>query len=463
MIGHTLQNLWRSGPAKLRRPLVGALAVAVATSGLMASGITTALAAPGGPSGDGIQPAEFSGNLSCAQLNGDGVRELKVEPVADGTYTDGTLSVTIDVRNTNLGQVFDWTSNIIVHFIFVKGGNGGNLYDYRPAGDKGDTGLHAPINAQNNRYFGLSHLSFCYVPVRDTQLTVEKTAVDSTITVGEKFAYDLTVRDVADGVDAINATVSDSLQPAGFDWAIVAQDGTACSIDDVPDPNVLSCSFPILADGTSYSLRVQTTTAATADNCGRTYTNIAVADADNTPPVQDDASITVECGAVRVNKVAKNAQTEDPTDTVAVAGAGFELYDAAGTTLLKAQVLTDAAGLACFDGLAVDTQYTLRESAVPAGYAPVADRLVTSSAAHADCAGSGSPTTVEVENTPLTDVRISINSQVPGGTKTIITCDDPTTATNPDYQFTTDPTGDGFLDILNLPPVILNCTINIDP
>jgi hypothetical protein len=73
---------------------------------------------------------------------------------------------------TNAGQVFDWTSNIGVDAVFVKGGNDGNLYSPEA---KEDTGLHAPVNPQNRRFFGLSHISFCYDPNAVPTLTTEAT------------------------------------------------------------------------------------------------------------------------------------------------------------------------------------------------------------------------------------------------------------------------------------------------
>jgi hypothetical protein len=36
---------------------------------------------------------------------------LNVRPVVDGTFSIGTLTVTLDVRNTAYGQEFNWTSN----------------------------------------------------------------------------------------------------------------------------------------------------------------------------------------------------------------------------------------------------------------------------------------------------------------------------------------------------------------
>jgi hypothetical protein len=110
-----------------------------------------------------VQPVLETGNPTCSDLISDGIIELKVEPVVDGSFTsaDGTLTVTIDVRSTADGPVFDWTSNIGVDAVFVKGGPNGNLYVYDPEATS-DTGLHAPVNPNNDKFYGLSHISFCY-------------------------------------------------------------------------------------------------------------------------------------------------------------------------------------------------------------------------------------------------------------------------------------------------------------
>jgi hypothetical protein len=84
------------------------------------------------------------------------------------------------VNDTAQGPTFDWTSTSLVAAIFVKGGPDGNLYDYRPDGALADTGLHAPVNDSNGKYYGLSHLTFCIpddVPVEpEGLLAVVKTA-----------------------------------------------------------------------------------------------------------------------------------------------------------------------------------------------------------------------------------------------------------------------------------------------
>jgi LPXTG-motif cell wall-anchored protein len=124
------------------------------------------------------------GNATCSDLAPEGATwtELKVEPVEDGTFTDGTLTVTIEVTETDDdgALVFNWTSNIGVDAVFVKGGPGGLLYLYDES--TGDTGLHAPVNPQNQKFFGISHISFCYDADQPTTTTstTEKPTTSST-------------------------------------------------------------------------------------------------------------------------------------------------------------------------------------------------------------------------------------------------------------------------------------------
>jgi hypothetical protein len=83
---------------------------------------------------DQASPVELAGSSS------------RVQPVEDGTFSDGTLAVTIDVTDTADGPVFDWTSNIGVDAVFVKGGPGGLIYVYDPPAEStGDTGLRRPV------------------------------------------------------------------------------------------------------------------------------------------------------------------------------------------------------------------------------------------------------------------------------------------------------------------------------
>jgi hypothetical protein len=100
------------------------------------------------------------GNPTCADFNAGWI-QVKVEPPGNGTFGDGTLSVTItNFQNSSGGTPgsFDWSSNIGVDAVFVKAGSDKhNLYVYDPE-STGDTDL-GPQSGTGN---GISHISFCY-------------------------------------------------------------------------------------------------------------------------------------------------------------------------------------------------------------------------------------------------------------------------------------------------------------
>jgi uncharacterized repeat protein (TIGR01451 family) len=106
--------------------------------------------------------------------------EFKVEPAADGTYSDSTLTVTIDVRDTVKGEVFDFTASIGLDIVIAKGGPDGNVYRYTLE-VTADSGLHAPVKRKHNRFYGLGHISFCYDTERPPG-TPTNTALPPTLT-----------------------------------------------------------------------------------------------------------------------------------------------------------------------------------------------------------------------------------------------------------------------------------------
>ncbi|GIU10277.1 MULTISPECIES: hypothetical protein [unclassified Shewanella] len=140
----------------------------------------------GSPSAGGFQPQEFAGNPTCSEFfNNEDLRELKVEPVYDGTYSDydGELSVTLDVQKG--AKTLSWDqgdSAVIMLGVFVKGGPGGNLYNYMGSFTSSDAGLHAPEKA-SNKFYGLSHISFCYIPGKP-ELKVNLTCEGGTLVDG---------------------------------------------------------------------------------------------------------------------------------------------------------------------------------------------------------------------------------------------------------------------------------------
>jgi uncharacterized surface anchored protein len=115
---------------------------------------------------------------------------------------------------------------------------------------------------------------------------------------------------------------------------------------------------------------------------------------------------------------------------------------------------TDANGEACFDGLDFG-DYTVHET-VPAGYhVDGNDKTVTvdNTASCSDATYVGE--TVSFHNTPLTDITVSVNSQIDGGTSSTIDCVVASGSTGAN--------GDGSVTASDLEPGTYVCTIVIDP
>ena len=113
-----------------------------------------ALAVPSAASAASVSPVVMAGNPGCTDLS-SGWTEFKIDKgtVAAGTYSDGTLSVTVtDIAGRT---PFDWSANHSVDAVIVKGGDDSNVYVYDPE-SFGDTQLVPPESG------GTSHVTFCY-------------------------------------------------------------------------------------------------------------------------------------------------------------------------------------------------------------------------------------------------------------------------------------------------------------
>ena len=154
-----------------------------------------------------------------------------------------------------------------------------------------------------------------------------------------------------------------------------------------------------------------------------------------------------QLGAIQVTKTAKHA----------AAASGSINQEGVTFTIAGTEVVTDENGVACVGGLALGQSYDVVET-VPAGY--VADGDTTKSVA-VDQAGTCDTgfETVSFVNVPLTNITVSVDSQVVGGTDSTISCDT-TPATTGD---TDDVTGDGSATASDLEPGTYTCTVVIDP
>jgi hypothetical protein len=155
-----------------------------------------------------------------------------------------------------------------------------------------------------------------------------------------------------------------------------------------------------------------------------------------------------QTGAIKVTKLRKHVAD----------GPGDHPQPGVDFTVNGVTKTTDANGQACFDGL-LSGDYTVHET-VPAGYHGEADKTVTvdNKASCSDATYVGE--TVTFHNTPLSNITVSFESQVSGGTASQISCTG-LTATPPDGTPNAfDDTSESFTD---LEPGTYNCTVVIDP
>jgi hypothetical protein len=188
-----------------------------------------------------------------------------------------------------------------------------------------------------------------------------------------------------------------------------------------------------------------------------------------TPPGHDTAAdqhVTVVAGVTApvvltfVNPRQSGAILITKTRKHAASGSGDHPQAGVTFTVNGVSQVTGANGQTCFDGLQLGS-YSVTET-VPTGY--VADGPTTKTVVvdnKASCTDSPYVgETVAFGNTPLTNLSVSVDSQVDGGTASTIVC------TGPDGQVASGSTGangDGSASALNLKPGIYTCTVDIDP
>jgi hypothetical protein len=175
-----------------------------------------------------------------------------------------------------------------------------------------------------------------------------------------------------------------------------------------------------------------------------------------------DAKETVTCtfhdarqkGAILITKTRKHA-AGGPGDQP---HPGVVFTVSGGSLAASVQVTTGANGTVCLGGLVLSSfvgNYTVTE-AIPSGYHAAGDTSKTVSVTAEATCDSGPKAQVSFHNTPLTNITISVDSQVDGGTASIITCDGvPPKATEAN--------GDGSLTLSDLEPRTITCTIVVDP
>ena len=157
------------------------------------------------------------------------------------------------------------------------------------------------------------------------------------------------------------------------------------------------------------------------------------------------------CGAIKITKSRKHAAD----------GPGSHPHAGVPFTVNGVTQNTDANGQTCFDNLQFGS-YSVTET-VPAGY--VADGATTKTVAVDNVATcTGDPyvgESVSFSNTPLTNLSVSVDSQVDGGTASTIVCTGPGGGTV--ASGSTGTNGDGSASASDLRPGTYTCTVVIDP
>lgn len=180
----------------------------------------------------------------------------------------------------------------------------------------------------------------------------------------------------------------------------------------------------------------------------------------------DDVTCTFvnqrETGAIKITKTRKHAAA--PGGTGPQSGVTFTITG--GGLSSPVQVVTNSSGTACLDKLYYG-DYTVTE-VVPAGYVSDDATQPVSVSTESGC-GDGKETAVAFHNTPLTDITVSVDSQISGGTSSTISCvDSAGHAVTPDAgSGSTGSDGDGSAtwqdQLPTAPDATLVCTITVDP
>ncbi|WP_041433982.1 hypothetical protein [Thermus sp. CCB_US3_UF1] len=155
--------------------LLGAgLALLLAACGGQMGGkpLSPAVAVPEGPRVTPY-PDWKSGNadFECRQavVTFDGA--YKIDPPTSGTYPLDTYGHQVTVNFSPDGRYVDWSSNLAIAAVIVKGGPGANVYLYDPPATSG-IGLRSPDHPTSGQIPAISHVAFCW----EYRLSAEKTA-----------------------------------------------------------------------------------------------------------------------------------------------------------------------------------------------------------------------------------------------------------------------------------------------
>lgn len=376
---------------------------------------------------------------------------------------------------TGATQVYDFTGEILIHDV-NQGSGRGDLRYLIPLADidpfDSDTyfvlyskwGTSTAVPDDGKTY--ASEGGFEEWKVRKApSVTIVKTEDAATVNAGSNIGFTITVTNTG-AADATGVTISDPLPGgSGIDWS-ESPDSPSCSISGSPPTETLNCGpVTLAAGGGSISVHVQS--ATTAASCG-VYNNTATFTSTNAGTGSDSASVTVQCGAIRILKDSvKSGRVANAGAVFSITGSGISgsLSVTDDTTTAAPDEDADI-GEVCVSGLVPGATYTVTETTAPSGYAPESGSK-TVVAVNGNCSSSGL-NTVTFTNPPLFDIQVNFKDGGSGETSigpgtAVIDCNT-TTGT----ESTTAATGwDESLTVtgvrLTSATMTITCTIPVDP
>jgi hypothetical protein len=380
-----------------------------------------------------VQPTVVDDNPSCTDLGFDFGYKIDSGPF-NGSFTSGDGALTVDLISGD-GVSFEWSSDIGIDAVIVKGGPNANVYVYDPPAESyGDAGLTPPVNPNNGTPYAISHIEFCY----DFELTVSKDAtteftrtylwdIDKGVTpeswdlfTGDTGTSEYTVRVDRQGYTDSDWMVSGTIAVANdtpYDAVVTGLTDVVSDliIADVNCPitfphllapgSSLSCTYEApLPDGTD---RVNTATAITAEGIVGNGTGTAdVTFGEPTKVVDDTVTVTdtngeawvfSDDGAVSYSRtfdcddegtntntatIVETGQSDDATVTVAcydltVTKSAETSYDRAWTWTIDKTANQSELTLSEGQQFPVDYQVTVDATSVDSAFAVAGEITIT--------------------------------------------------------------------------------------
>jgi uncharacterized repeat protein (TIGR01451 family) len=268
--------------------------------------------------------------------------------------------------------------------------------------------------------FVIGDLDTC---VRD--VGVVKTPDGGSANAGSNISFSMTVSNLGDTA-AENVTLSDTLPDSGLSWSITSQpSGTPAPCSIAGTPQVLSCNFGTIPVGETRTVTISSATDVA--DCGtknNTVTVSATGDIDATNNT-DTGSITVNCGAIRINKNSSKDSTavNNAGAVFSITGAGITGTSSVTDDLTAAAPDEDAnVGRICVSGLQPGATYTVNETTPPNGYAAATQTNQTVVAVAGSCSSTGL-NAATFSNSPLGEITAGYNDGGSNETSaTSITC-----------------------------------------